>query len=53
MQKQRETRAAWYADLLKTPKVTAPFQYTIELQWADENFTCASSLSFLSFLSVR
>jgi hypothetical protein len=44
MEKQRETRAAWYADLLKTPKVTAPFQYTIGSKWLDSNFTCANSL---------
>src|SRR5580765_3668324 len=44
MEKQRETRSAWYADLLKTPKVTAPFQYTIGPKWRDSNFRCANSL---------
>jgi hypothetical protein len=28
IRKQREILADWYADLSKTPKVTAPFQYT-------------------------
>jgi hypothetical protein len=39
IQKHREILADWCADLLKTAKVTAPFQYTIGLKWAHENFT--------------
>jgi hypothetical protein len=43
IEKQRETRSARYADLLKTLKVTVPFQYTNKVKWADENLTFAVS----------
>jgi hypothetical protein len=39
IQKHREILADWCADLLKTAKVTAPFQYTIGLKWTHEDFT--------------